>query len=113
MDKKPTQEDYYNYSLHILNQNKNFILNWNDINADEIVHRAQIGASILMTKDNFLKGGGFVKAVLNNDLKGVFDRADNTLLRAIRFLVHMREERLSSIEPNFKSIRGNDSVFEI
>lgn len=50
-------------------------------------HLAQIIASIMMTRDNVLTGGSFVRAVCDNDLVSAVSRADLECLQHIRFLV--------------------------
>ena len=53
---------------------------------DDREHIVEIGTSILCTKWKVgYPGGGFVQAVVNNDLRGAFDRADNTNSYALKF----------------------------
>ena len=49
-------------------------------------HIVQIGTSILCTKWQVgYAGGGFVQAVVDNDLQGAISRADSTNVRALKF----------------------------
>jgi hypothetical protein len=49
-------------------------------------HIIQIGTSILCTKWGVgYEGGGFVRAVVDNDLQSAIARADNTNVRALKF----------------------------
>jgi hypothetical protein len=45
-----------------------------------------IGTSVLCTKWGIgYPGGGFVQALMNNDLRGAFERADTVNTQAIKF----------------------------
>lgn len=49
-------------------------------------HIVEIGTSILCTRWNVgYAGGGFVQAVVDNDLQGAIGRADGTSIRALKF----------------------------
>jgi hypothetical protein len=49
-------------------------------------HIVEIGTSILCTKWQVgYAGGGFVQAVVDNDLQGAIGRADGTSIRALKF----------------------------
>ena len=49
-------------------------------------HIIEIGTSILCTKWSIgYRGGGFVQAVIDNDLQRAFANADSTNVRALKF----------------------------
>jgi hypothetical protein len=50
-------------------------------------HIAYVMASAMMTRDNVLQGGGFVEAVVENDLFQAISRADPAVLANIRIIV--------------------------
>jgi hypothetical protein len=53
-------------------------------------HVIQIGTSILCTKWEIgYEGGGFVQAVVDNDLSGAIGRADGTSMRALKFFCQL------------------------
>lgn len=49
-------------------------------------HITDIIASVMMTRDNFLTGGSFAQAVVNNDLRGVIRYGDEDCLKNIRLI---------------------------
>lgn len=49
-------------------------------------HIIDVMISVMMTRDGKLMGGGFVKAICNNDLKDAISRADNECLKHIRII---------------------------
>jgi hypothetical protein len=58
---------------------------------DEVDHIINIVSSLYMTKHRYRIGGGFVEAVLSNNLSSAFSRADSTLLKAIRIIVYAND----------------------
>jgi len=50
-------------------------------------HIAHVMASTMMTRDNVLQGGGFVEAVVENDLFQAISRADPAVLANIKIIV--------------------------
>lgn len=53
-------------------------------------HVIQIGTSILCTKWEIgYEGGGFVQAVVANDLRGATSRADGTSMKALKFFCQL------------------------
>jgi hypothetical protein len=71
----------------------------------EISHIIDIIASVYMTKHNFRKGGGFVRAVISNNLSQAFSRADSTILKALRVIVYANENgEVKKFKPNFETI---------
>ena len=58
---------------------------------EEMNHVKSIGVSILQTRDGGMQGGGFVQAVVANDLSGAYNRADSTNLKVIPFYVILKD----------------------
>jgi hypothetical protein len=60
------------------------------IRITESEHIIDIGTSVLCTKwDIGYPGGSFVQALINNDLRGAFERADQVNAQAIKFYLTM------------------------
>ena len=58
---------------------------------EEMNHVIDVGTSVLQTRDGGMQGGGFVQAVVANDLSGAFNRADSTNLKVIPFYVILKD----------------------
>lgn len=48
-------------------------------------HAIDVAASILMTRDNVLQGGGFAQAIVANNLREAINRADDTCVKYLKF----------------------------
>ena len=71
----------------------------------EISHVTDIVASIFMTKYGYRQGGGFVQAVIANNLSQAFSRADSTIVRALKIIVWANESGLvKKFKPTFETI---------
>jgi len=71
----------------------------------EINHVTDIVASIFMTKYGYRQGGGFVQAVIENNLSQAFSRADSTIVRALKIIVWANESGLvKKFKPHFETI---------
>lgn len=57
---------------------------------NEIDHIIDVVSSIYMTQHEYRIGGGFVHAILNNNLSDAFSRADSTMLKAMRIVVYAK-----------------------
>jgi len=76
-----------------------------DFNDSQISHITDIVASIYMTQHGYRQGGGFVQAVLDNDLFGTFSRADSTIVKAIRIMVYAKDYgQVKKFKPSFETI---------
>jgi hypothetical protein len=51
-------------------------------------HIKNLAISVLMTRDKVQIGGGFVSAIVNNDLIEAVSRADSSAILGLRFFVH-------------------------
>ena len=58
-----------------------------DLSESEFTHVCEIARSILLSRDGILKGGSFVQAIINNDLRGAVNYADATCAKAIKSFV--------------------------
>jgi hypothetical protein len=71
----------------------------------EINHVTDIVASIFMTKYGYRQGGGFVQAVIENNLSQAFSRADSTIVKALKIIVWANESGLvKKFKPSFETI---------
>ena len=50
-------------------------------------HITDIMASVMMTRDGFLKGGSFVESIVNNDLYGAISKGDMECLQHLKLIV--------------------------
>lgn len=58
---------------------------------EEMNHVINIGTSILQTRDGGMQGGGFVQAIVANDLSRSYNRADSINRRAIPFYIALKD----------------------
>lgn len=63
---------------------REFAKSYGEEPADHII---QVMASAMMTRDNVLQGGGFVQAVVKNDLADAISRADAQVVLNLRIIV--------------------------
>lgn len=54
---------------------------------EEMNHVIDVGTSVLQTRDGGIQGGGFVQAVVDNDLTRTYNRADSINRRVIPFYI--------------------------
>ena len=52
----------------------------------DLVHLKNIAESIVLTNLNILQGGGFVQAIINNDLRASVNRGDSVMIKCIPLL---------------------------
>ena len=65
-------------------------LDWlglSNLTADEISHIKNLASSVMMTRDKYILGGGFVQAVIDNNLEQAINRADNTAIKGLKAFV--------------------------
>jgi len=58
---------------------------------NDIEHVCGVAASIMMTRDKIMMGGGFATAVANNDLDGAVERADSVCAQHLPFFVYCKK----------------------
>ena len=72
---------------------------------NDVHHILDVAASVMMSRDGIMIGGGFVEAITHNDLMGAFDRADAVMVKSIRFMVYIyRNGILRSDSPIFEKV---------
>jgi hypothetical protein len=59
-----------------------------DLSTEEYIHIINLGASVLMHRDDIRPGGHFVQAICNNNLRDAVNRADLTSIKGIKFFVY-------------------------
>lgn len=52
----------------------------------DLVHLKNISESIVLTNLNILQGGGFVQAIVRNDLRAAVNRGDSVMIKCIPLL---------------------------
>jgi hypothetical protein len=71
--------------------NSNLIINQSNISSDDMDHIRTLALSVINTRDEIMIGGGFVQAVVANDLNGAVMRADQTAMKALPLLVNVHK----------------------
>lgn len=82
---------YQSVARHKLDKMSHLVYEWDSLMEDEKIHIANVAASVMMTRDKFLQGGGFVTAVIDNNLREALMRADTQISKAVRFMVWVRD----------------------
>jgi hypothetical protein len=99
-----TPENYRLLAKHVLDEKKDFFIPCHhNLSESDLQHIANIAASVMMTRDNVMIGGGFAQAIVNNDLKGAFDRADSVIVNAIRFMIYVMHN-VQIVSPTFVTV---------
>ncbi len=70
---------------------RDFGLNHHLLEEEDKNHLIQLGASVLLTRDDILHGGSFVQSIIKNDLWATFTRADHIAETGIKFFLYLRE----------------------
>lgn len=55
-----------------------------NLNESELSHITNLASSVMMTRDKYLMGGGFVQAIIENDLEQAISRADSTAIKGLK-----------------------------
>jgi hypothetical protein len=99
-----TPENYRLLAKHVLDEKKDFFIPcYHNLSESDFHHIANIAASVMMTRDKIMPGGGFAQAIVNNDLKAAFDRADSVIVNAIRFMIYVMHN-VQIVSPTFVTI---------
>jgi hypothetical protein len=83
-----------------------------ELTEENINHIVHVGASVMMTRDKFLQGGSFVQAIVDNDLYGAVNRADNVMKRSLVFMTYLNSHIRAELEieriksPKFETVQG-------
>lgn len=71
-----------------LKQNPYMIIG--NLTLDETSHIENIAFSICAAREKIFSAGGFVSAILDNDLEAACARADETCIKALKFFVYVK-----------------------
>jgi len=72
-------------------RNQNLVIGFSLLSNEEREHIYDIAASVVMTRDQILKGGSFVCAIVENNLSSAVSRADEICRRALALFVTVNE----------------------
>lgn len=61
-----------------------------ELSKEDLSHVFNIATSILMQRDGLQNGGGFVNAIITNNLDEAIDRADRTCINALKFFSYIK-----------------------
>lgn len=106
---KLRMEDYYDVARNEFIKYGSSMI-FGSLTESEIDHIVQVGASVMMTRDNFLHGGSFVEAVVSNNLREAVNRADSVMKRSLVFMVYLNSHVRAELEleksktPSFETI---------
>lgn len=84
-DKTKDYDRYRKLAASYLKKNPQFIVG--KMSPEDFEFIVNIGASVMMTRDGFLPGGGFAQSIVQNDLAKAVGAADKTAIRALRYFV--------------------------
>lgn len=83
---------YQKAAQEYMEKNLEFASAGSEFTETEKQHVARIGASVLMTRDKVgYPGGGFVHAIVENNLSASIARADKTCIKALKFFIMLKE----------------------
>lgn len=88
MEKIEVMESYHKIIKDSMDINPRWFSDFSEKDKEHII---KVAASVIMTRDNFLIGGDFAIAVVNNNLMVAVDRADDVVIKALRFIVYCRK----------------------
>ena len=77
----------YNDSARKYLESQRTFFGLNDLAKTEFDHLVSLAASVMMTRDSVMMGGGFVQSIIDNNLSEAIGRADNTALKGLKALV--------------------------
>jgi hypothetical protein len=69
---------------------KNFDSSATDVNENVYNHITNIAASVMMDRDNVIPGGGFVRAINENNLRDAVGRADRDCINYLKYFVYCK-----------------------
>lgn len=80
----------YNDTAHKYLESQRTFFGLNDLGKTEFDHIVSLAASVMMTRDSVMMGGGFVQAIIDNNLSEAIGRADTTALKGLKALVMVK-----------------------
>lgn len=57
---------------------------------EEQNHVKNVAKSIMLHRDEVMHGGGFVQAIMNNDLESCLYRADDVVIKYLKFFMNVK-----------------------
>jgi hypothetical protein len=86
MEEKLTDQDYWLAAEKAYIDYRSLIYIPFPISNEEKNHIVHVASSVLMTRDEFMTGGSFVQAIVDNNLYHAVNRADSTMQRCLCFM---------------------------
>jgi len=80
--------EYNTIARKALTQNPQMVIG--QLSPNDFDHVANIAASVMMTRDEYMRGGSFVQSIVDNDLNQAINRADDVCIRALKFFVYVK-----------------------
>ena len=71
-------------------QNRNAVINFSGLSDEDRERVYELAASVVFTRDNIMQGGGFIQAIIANDLESAVGRADDIAIRCLKLLVFVK-----------------------
>lgn len=68
-------------------ENQGAIPDFDSLSVQDKEHIYELAASIVFTKENIMQGGGFVHAIINNDLESAIGRGDRVAIKGLKLFV--------------------------
>jgi len=69
---------------------KNFVSGASETEATVYNHITNIAASVMMDRDGVIPGGGFARAINENNLREVVGRADKDCINYLKYFVYCK-----------------------
>ena len=78
------------YCIKTITERPWVLPNWDKLNKADKEHIIRIATSIVLTRDDIMKGGGFVQAIVSNNLESAIAHADATCIQALALFVFVK-----------------------
>lgn len=69
---------------------KGFVSGASETETNVYEHITNVAASVMMDRDNVIPGGGFVRAINENNLRDAVGRADAQCINFLKFFVYCK-----------------------
>lgn len=70
-----------------VDDNLNTVANWTTLGEDNITHIKMLARDLVFARENIFMPGGFISAILDNDLEKVLNYADEITFRSLKLLM--------------------------
>lgn len=84
------EKEYINKATEYCIANRDAVIDWDTLSDDDREHIYSIAASVMMARDNYCDGGGFVQGIVANDLRVAVCSADHICIRALKLFVFVK-----------------------